>query len=139
MFVYYFHVHVRGYLSMQWNSSTWIKIVPDISDAFLHFEPTSEVSHFPDPSAVPVQRQILSRRVSLKTLMTQSLDTWKLLPRAQNLLRSPRHVTLKNHTLIRRLINVGPPCAPFKRPRTAAQPLTSKISTYFFAQKPRAK
>ena len=72
MFVYYFHVWVKEYLSIQWDASMRIKNVPDFSDAFVHFAMTSEVSHFPDPSDVPVLCQIISRRVSIKTPMTQN-------------------------------------------------------------------
>ena len=67
MFVYYFHVRVRGYLAMQWDSPTRLTMIPDFSDAFVHFAMTSEVSHFPDPSDAPVLRQILSRRVLTPT------------------------------------------------------------------------
>ena len=56
VFVYYFHVQVRGYLAMQWDSSTRLTMIPDFSDAFVRFAMTSEVSHFPDPSDVPVLR-----------------------------------------------------------------------------------
>ena len=57
VFVYYFHVWVRGYLAMKWNSSTRLKIVSHFSDAFFHFAMTSEVSHFPDPSDVIMLRK----------------------------------------------------------------------------------
>ena len=56
VFVYYFHVQVRGYLAMQWDSSTRLAMVPDFSDAFVHFAMTSKVSHFTDPSDVSVLR-----------------------------------------------------------------------------------
>ena len=46
---------------MQWDSSTRLAMVPDFSDAFGHFAMSSKVSHFPDPSDVPVLRQIVSR------------------------------------------------------------------------------
>ena len=63
VFVYYFHVWARGYLSMQWNSLMRLKNVPDFFDAFVHSAMTSEVSHFPDPSDFPVLCKIVSRRV----------------------------------------------------------------------------
>ena len=49
---------------MQWDSST--KIVPNLLDAFVPFALTPEVSHFPDPSDVPVLQRIVTRRVLVK-------------------------------------------------------------------------
>ena len=72
VFVYYFHVWVRGYLAMQWDSSTRITMVPEIFDDFVHFAMTSKVSHFPDPSDVPVLRRIVSHRVSATTPPAQN-------------------------------------------------------------------
>ena len=50
---------------MQWDSSTRLAMVPDFSDALVHFAMTSEVSHFPDPSDVPVLRRVVSQRVPI--------------------------------------------------------------------------
>ena len=52
---------------MQWDSPTRLTMIPDFSDAFVYFAMTSKVSHFPDPSDVPVLRRIVSRRVSTPT------------------------------------------------------------------------
>ena len=52
---------------MQWDSSNRLTMIPDFPDAFVHFAMTSEVSHFPDPSDVPVLRRIVSRRISTTT------------------------------------------------------------------------
>ena len=70
VFVYYFHV--RGYLSMQWDSTTRIAIVLDFSNAFVHFTMTSKVSHFLDPGDVPVLQRIMSRQVSTTTPTTKN-------------------------------------------------------------------
>ena len=72
VFVYYFHVWVRVYLVMQWDSSTRMAMVPDFSDAFVHFAMKFEVSHFSDPSDGPVLRPIMSHLVLTTTPTTQN-------------------------------------------------------------------
>ena len=56
---------------MEWDFSMRMKIVPDFSDAFASFALMSEVSHFPNPSDIPVLRRIVSGRVLIKTPMAQ--------------------------------------------------------------------
>ena len=109
VFVHYFHVWVRGYLSMQWDSSMRMKNVPDLFNAFVHFVMTSEVSHFPDPSDIPVLRCIVSRKVLINRLHPNRRDIRKLLLRVRNPLRN--NLMSKISILTRQLISVAPSCA----------------------------
>ena len=108
-FVYYFHVRVSGYLSIQWDASMQIRDVPDFSNAFVHFAMTSEVPHFPDPSDVPVLRRIVSRRVSIKMPTAQTAGHPEAPPTSSEPIQEQRNAKIS--ILTSQLISVAPSCA----------------------------